>query len=367
MATNYDVNYDDKRFEQVESDKAEAMDDLNQTYDGMVNQTDKYFQDQINASKKWESVQSENQQAQTDFAIEKIEQQKDQAHKDYIKEQSGAYTDWQKQSAQHGVNAEQMAAQGMQTTGYSESSRVAMYNTYQNRVTAAREVYSRAVLNYDNAIKEARLQNNSILAEIAYNSFKEQLELSLKGLQYKNQLILEKSNKKLELDNMYYGRWKDVLNQINTENALAEETRQFDESLAEDARQFDESLALQNGGFGPIENDEGTKEKTEEEILGEKNTEANIGAIVNPSIGNVVTKVESNREIINKIPENGFGWPGQAYEFLEKYGIDRGDAGVLTQYDWAMEKQKGNTGKAFQYSTYREYLTAWVVWMIVNG
>jgi hypothetical protein len=226
------VNYDDPRFDKVESDKTAALDELENTYSGMIGQSDKYYQDQINASKEWADKQTELQQNQTDFAIEQIEQQKDQANKDYIKEQSGAYVDWQKQSNQYGANAEQMASAGLTNTGYSESSQVSMYNTYQNRVSTAREAYNNAVLNYNNAIKDARLQNNAALAEIAYNALQQQLELSLQGFQYKNSLVLELSNKKLEVENNYYNRYMDVLNQINTENALAEEIRQFNEQMA---------------------------------------------------------------------------------------------------------------------------------------
>ena len=253
---NYDVNYDDKRFVEVEHDEQEALSDVEKTYGGMISESDKYYQDQVNASKEWAETQKQNQQAQTDFAIEKINQQKEQAQKDYTKEQSGAYVDWQKQSTQYGANAEAMAAKGMANGGYSESSQVAMYNQYQQRVTSAREVYNQAVLNYNNAITEARLQNNSILAEIAYEAQKQQFELALAGFQYKNQLILAKANEKREVDNMYYGRYQDVLKQINQENALAEEVRQYNESMAFQKEQFEwqkaQAAAKSSGGGGTI-------------------------------------------------------------------------------------------------------------------
>ena len=233
-----------KRVNQVSSARESAMNTVNNTYDSMINQSDKFYQDQINASKEYAETQKKNQQEQTDFAIEQIEQQKAQAEKDYKKEQSGAYVDWQKQSGEYGANAEAMAAQGMGGTGYSESAQVSMYNTYQNRVATARETYSRAVLNYDNAIKDARLQNNAALAEIAYNALQTQLELALEGFQYKNSLIQEKTKMSMEVDNNYYNRYQDVLQQINTENALAEEVRQYNESLAEEKRQYNETLAL---------------------------------------------------------------------------------------------------------------------------
>lgn len=242
----YEINYDDKRFTQVESDKKEALSDLENTYAGMIDNSDKYYQAQIDASKQWADKQTELQNAQTDFAIQEIEQQKAQAKKDYTKEQSGAYVDWQKQSNQYGANAEAMAAQGMVGSGYSESSQVAMYNTYQNRVTAARESYNLAIQNYNNSITEARLQNNAVLAEIAYQSLQQQLELSLQGFQYKNQLITEQADKKLQISEMYHQRYQDVLKQINTENALAEEVRQFNKNYDLNVKKLDEEIRQYN-------------------------------------------------------------------------------------------------------------------------
>ena len=228
---NYDINYKDERFGKVESDKSQALTDLEATYGGMIGSTDKFYDDLKNQHQQWADKQAQIQQEQTDFTIEKIEQQKEQAEKDYIKEQSGAYVDWQKQSNQYGVNAEKMASAGLTGTGYSESSQVSMYNTYQNRVATAREVLAQAKLNYDNGIKEAMLQNSAALAEIYATNYIKQAELALEGFQYKNQLLLEQANKKIELDNMYYNRYQDVLQQINTENAMAEDIRQYNETM----------------------------------------------------------------------------------------------------------------------------------------
>lgn len=229
---NYDINYEDERFKQVENQKQEQINNINNTYNNMVNQSDQFYQNQIDAVNNYAELQKQNQQANTDFAIEQINQQKDQAHKDYIKEQTGAYVDWQKQSNQYGANAEQMAAQGMQNTGFSESSQVSMYNTYQNRVASARESYNKAVLNYDNSIKEAILANNSALAEIAYKALQSQLELSLQGFQYKNELLQTQINMQRDIDKDYYNRWQNVLSQMNTENTLKENIRQYNENMA---------------------------------------------------------------------------------------------------------------------------------------
>ena len=239
---NYNINYDDQKFKNVESQKQAALTENNNTYDNMINQSDKYYQDQINAVKDYGKQQQEIQQANTDFAIEQINQQKDQAAKDYKKEQSGAYVDWQKQSNQYGANAEQQAAQGLNNTGYSESSQVSMYNTYQNRVATARESFNKAILNYDNAIKDAQLQNNSKLAEIAFNTLQTQLELNLQGFQYKNQLILDKVAQNRSIDSEYYSRYQDVLKQMNTENTMKEQIRQYNQNFAQQEKEYQEGI-----------------------------------------------------------------------------------------------------------------------------
>ena len=266
MATpNYDINYKDSRFTKVNNDKNAALSEMEKTYGGMISGSDKYYQQQIDATNKWGETQKQNQQAQTDFAIEQIEQQKAQAQQDYIKQQSGAYTDWQKQSNPYGANAEKMADMGVENSGYSESSQVAMFTAYQNRVVAARESYDRAVMNYNTSINEARLQNNAALAQIAFDTLQKTLELSLQGFQYKNQLILEKTNKKIELDQIYHSRYQDVLDQINKENALAEEVRQYNEKMAEEKRQYNTSLEWQKQQFGQQQDLERRKLKAQQE------------------------------------------------------------------------------------------------------
>jgi hypothetical protein len=49
---------------------------------------------------------------------------------------------------------------------------------------------------------------------------------------------------------MFHERWQDVLGQINTENALAEEIRQFNASMALEREQFEWQKAQASGGGG---------------------------------------------------------------------------------------------------------------------
>lgn len=248
------IDYNDQRLKQVESDKQNALNNANNMYNSMINNSDKFYNDQIQASKDYAQKQQEIQQANTDFAIEKIEQQKQQAEKDYTKEQKGAYTDYQKQINDYGVNAEQMAVQGLSNSGYSESSRVSMYNTYQNRVATARDSFNRSILNYENGIKDAQLQNNSALAEIAYNALKSQLELGLQGFQYKNSLLESQLNAQQTIEQTYQSKWDSILDQMNKDREFAESVRQFNENLAFQKQQEANSQARWNAQYGSSSN-----------------------------------------------------------------------------------------------------------------
>lgn len=408
MATpNYDINYDDKRFTQVEADKNQALTDVENTYQGMIDQTDSYYQAQIDASKQWADKQAQIQQDNTDFLIEQVEQQKGQANKDYLKEQSGAYADWQKQSNKYGANAEQMAASGLSNTGFSESSQVSMYNTYQNRVATARESYNQAVLNYNNNIKEAQLQNNSKLAEIAYTALQQQLELSLSGFQYKNQLIEQQTNKKLEVDNMYYNRYQDVLNQMNQENALAEEVRQYNESLQmqreqlkEEIRQYEQSYALQVKQFDEsirqfdaemarlkkkdaeeyaleIQQLELQKQQAQQaQAQWEKEYQLKKAQLAEQQrqfdkqyekANDNTTKIDKDNDSNTSITQTpSFTTYEDAAAYMKSKGVATGDGGLMTKNEWARRKRSGSSSAETAYSSYTEYLTEFVAWRMEN-
>lgn len=241
----YSVNYEDERFQEVKSEQAQKESQTNQIYDNILSNSDKNYQDQINATKEYEKTQSELQQAQTDFAIEQVEQQKEQAQKDYRKEQKGAYVDYMKQTKS---NAQNMANSGLSNTGYSESSIVSMYNTYQNRVGTAKESLNQSILNYNNSIQQAILANNEKLAEIAYNSLQTQNQLNQQAFEYKNTMLLQKEQSLQQINDTYYARYQDVLAQINTEIDLQMELdridREYEQWLKEfnlEREQFEES------------------------------------------------------------------------------------------------------------------------------
>lgn len=240
------INYNDSRFTELEKDKQDALNQSNTMYDSLINQSQGYYDNLINQSKEYADKQAAIQNQQTEFAIDKIEQQKDKAAKDYTKEQKGAYQDYMKQSNAYGSNMQAAGQKGLGGSGWSETIQAGFYNTYQNRYAQARENYNTIVMNYDNNIKEAQLQNSSALLEIYNKAQQEQLELALQNFTVIKDLSLGKQNQYLAIDSEYNDRWRQVEAQINTENALAEEIRQYNASLAEQKRQADMEQAYRN-------------------------------------------------------------------------------------------------------------------------
>lgn len=238
------ANYNDSRLTEIEEQKQAALNNVEQLYGGMIQESDRYYKDRIEASKQWAEQQQQIQNEQTDFALQQIEQQKEQAQQSYQKEQTAAYTDWMKQSNQYGANAEKMAAAGLAGTGYSESSQVRMYNAYQQRVATAKQSIDQALTNYTNAMTTARIQNNAALAQIAAEAFQQQLELSLQGFQYKNNLLLQKEQTRQNYDNTYYQRYMAMLDQINTERALAQQAAARKAAIEEQDAYYNNLFAL---------------------------------------------------------------------------------------------------------------------------
>lgn len=356
------VNYADERFQQVETEKQNALSEIEKTYSGLIDQSDAFYQNQIEASKQWEEQQKQLQQQQTDFALQQIEQQKEQERKDYIKEQSGAYVDWQKQSNQYGVNAEKIAAGGMTNTGFAESSQVSMYNTYQNRVAMARESFRGIIQDYNNAMTQAQMQNNAALAQIAYESMQKRLELELESFLHKSQLELALLGEKKETEQIYHARYQDVLAQINQENALAEQIRQYNASLAEEQRQFNASLAEQQRQFDLSHNGDPVIDSPVIDppvITGSYSNSAYAkkAEMEDQKAQSTIKSTGSRKPVVTPFVGSTYK---QATTYLEKYGIlNKVASDLMTPSKWEHLKKNGSTAPSVRnYSSYNSYVTA---------
>lgn len=195
-----------------EAEKKTAIEKSNAAYDETISSYEAEVDKQQQQLEGYKAEQTRLQQEQTDFAIDKINQQREQAEKDYTKEQQAAYGDYKKQTDPYGINAEQMASLGLSQSGYNESSKVAMYTAYQNRVAAARASIEQAKLTFDNAIREAKLTNDINMAKIAQETLEKSLALSMESVVYLGNLGLQKAEAARSIDQTYYNRAQDIRN-----------------------------------------------------------------------------------------------------------------------------------------------------------
>lgn len=320
IKSEHRVDPNDERLLQVEEEYANDLNDLNTAYSDRIAKADSFYEEQGKALDEYSNVQQDLQNQQTDLSIQQINQQKEQAEKDYAKEQSAAYVDYQKQTDKYGVNAEKMAANGLQNSGYSESSQVSMYNAYQNRVSVAREAISKVKAEYDTAIAAAKLQNSVALAQIAAETMQKKLELALSGFQYKNTLLDQQETRQLTLKQMRQSNYKDVLDQINSENALEENARQFNEEMA---------FAREQAGMDEEANLEATK-----------------------------------TALTQKISSETFKNADQVRSFLNENGISAAGIEIKTRAEWRAAKKNNEGDGAYNYENYKAYLKSVVEYAI---
>ena len=208
--------------------------------------------------------------AQFEYNSNIINQNKEQAAKDTDSNIKGAYVDYMRETNRYGANRENLASNGMTAQGYAESLMASMYNTYQTRVSTAKDSLMKANQEYDNQMQQALMNRDTALAEAAYNDLQQKTQIALSGFEYKNALYNQYTNYMNDLDNTYFSRnqalqsnitnYRSAITGINqvisaekeanrqyqlAQQKLAEDQRQYDLSLAEQKRQFNASLAQQ--------------------------------------------------------------------------------------------------------------------------
>lgn len=279
------VDQNDSRLTSIEAERQKAISENNNTYNNLINESNQSYNNMINNTQQYYDninktmqegyeKQSQAQQAQLQATIDNINTQKERAERDYQKEQRGAYSDYQNQTNPYGVQAEQMASNGLNNTGYSETSRTSMYNAYQNRVATARQTLQDALVDYNAQIVSAQNANNTAMAELWSNVYLKIAENALSGFQYKNQLEQNKLNvsqsltqnrisNENTLQSRYDTRYQNMLSQINQEisnkqsqyntalsilqsdKKLQEDMRQFEQQMAQSREQFNQQMAYQ--------------------------------------------------------------------------------------------------------------------------
>ncbi len=225
------VNYEDDRFKQVKNEKQSELNKYNETYNDLINERNNLTNQQQEMVDRWENTQKDIANKNLQYQKDLIEQQRKKAEQTYQNEAKTSYIDYQKEVDKYGVSRENVVNNGLSNSGYSESSKVDMYNTYQNRLGTARKSMQDAGLEFDNAIRQAQLSNDETLAQNALTALQNKLNIILEGFNYRSEQENNRLNWNNTINNNYYNRYKDVESQINYENETAEKIRQYNEQM----------------------------------------------------------------------------------------------------------------------------------------
>lgn len=228
----YNVDYNDERFKKVETEKQNELNKYNETYNNLINERNEFTNQQQQLVDQWENTQKEIANNNLQYQKDLIEQQRQKTKQEYQNEAKASYIDYQKEVDKYGVSRENVVNNGLSNSGYAESSKVDMYNTYQNRLGTARKSMQDANLEFNNAIRQAQLTNDETLAQNALTALQNKLNIALEGFNYKSEQENNKLNWNYNINNTYYNRYQDVEDQINYENELAEQVRQYNENMA---------------------------------------------------------------------------------------------------------------------------------------
>jgi hypothetical protein len=123
------VDQNDSRLTSIEAERQKSISENNNTYNNMINDSNRSYDNMINNTQQYydnmnktmqEGYEKQRQASQDQLkaTIDNINTQKERAERDYQKEQRGAYTDYQNQINPYGVQAEQMASNGLNNSGY---------------------------------------------------------------------------------------------------------------------------------------------------------------------------------------------------------------------------------------------------------
>ncbi len=165
--------------------------------DELENKQNNYLAEQQRLNDQIVDKGLEKTKLQTDFQRQQYEQ-------DATKTAKGLYADYQKQASNYGANAETIASQGLTNSGYSESSRVNLYNNYQRNVTSIVTELNREKAQLDLQINQAYIDADIQKAQNLANTYAQKMELAMNTYQlryglYRDQVADEQWQKQYEL------------------------------------------------------------------------------------------------------------------------------------------------------------------------
>lgn len=174
----------------------------------------------------------DKQKAESDKMIEtglqktqnEVNRQKEEYEREATKQGKALYTDYRKQANPYGATAEQLASQGLNKSGYAESTQTRLYNEYQRNVTSLMTETTRLKAEADFQMNQAFLDADIQKAQNALSIYQQQAELAITNY------------------NLRYQKYRDDVADAQWEKSYQLQKQQAQQSQANWEREYQLSL-----------------------------------------------------------------------------------------------------------------------------
>lgn len=185
---------------------------------------DNLVKEQNSLLQQQEQKQNDVINQQTQMQVDELNREKEKLEKETDKTTQGLYANWQKQMNQYGAGMEQLAQQGLANSGYAETTKTALYNTYQKSVTDTLNNSKDLYADYNFKIQQAR-QNGSIQqAQSALELYAQRVQLLTQN--YELRQNREKYLYQQERDKISDQQWQKSFDEQLRQNELENQWRQ---------------------------------------------------------------------------------------------------------------------------------------------
>lgn len=189
--------------------------------DNLNNQVNQLYDKQLEQQQNIVNTSTQN-------TIDEIQRKQQEAQEEATKTNKALYNDYQKQINPYGVNAENLADQGLNKSGLAESTKANYYNTYQNARTQATNSANKIKADFDAQITQARQNGDLQMAQAALAMYQKQVEN-----------LYNTYNLKFNVDQFNYNKEQDALSQSNWEKQYEQSLQQAQWQQAFNQAQFD--------------------------------------------------------------------------------------------------------------------------------
>ena len=174
----------------------------------------------------------DKQKAESDKMIEtglqktqnEVNRQKEEYEREATKQGKALYTDYRKQANPYGATAEQLASQGLNKSGYAETTQTRLYNEYQRNVTTLMTETTRLKAEADFQMNQAFLDADIQKAQNALAIYQQQAQLAITNY------------------NLRYQKYRDDVADAQWEKSYQLQKQQAQQSQANWEREYQLSL-----------------------------------------------------------------------------------------------------------------------------